>query len=110
MLRITLDERPGMARIKIEGRLCGPYVEELNRTWRALQPETGDKKISVDLCGMTGVDEAGKRLLAEMYSKSRVDFITRSVLTEYFAEQARERGQAQTPQGETKCASRTLVN
>jgi len=110
MLRITLEEKPETTRIKIEGRLCGPYVQELDRTWRCVEAALGKKHLFVDLCGMTGVDEAGKRLLAEMYRKNRAEFIARSVLTEFYAEQARQAGRGKSTQGEPRCASRTLVN
>ena len=110
MLKITLEESPDRTQIKIEGRLCGPYVGELERTWKALGPALNTKQLSVDLCGMTGVDEAGKLLLAEIYSKNHAEFIARSVLTEYFAEQARQRGGNKAPRGEDKCTSRTHIN
>jgi ABC-type transporter Mla MlaB component len=110
MLRITLEERPETTQIKIEGRLSGPYVDELERTWRALQPGLNGKQLSVDLCGMTGVDESGRRLLAEMYSKNHAQFIARSVLTEFYAEQARQIGRSKVNPGATKCVPRTLVN
>ena len=110
MLRITLEEKPEAARIKIEGRLCGPYVEELDRTWRCMESTLRTKHLFVDLRGMTGVDDAGKRLLAEMYRKNHAEFIARSVLTEFYAEQARQAGCGISTQGEPRCASRTLVN
>jgi hypothetical protein len=110
MLRITLEERPETTRIKIEGRLSGPYVAELDRTWRTLIPALREKSLSVDLCGMTGVDEAGKRLLGEIYRNSHAEFIARSVLTEFYAEQARQIGRNNSNGGTAPCASRTLVN
>ena len=110
MLKINLEEGPETTRIKVEGRLSGPYVAELDRTWRGLEPTLCTKRLSVDLCGLTGVDDAGKQLLAEMYRKTRAEFIARSVLTEFYAEQDRQQGRNQANQGEQKCASRTLVN
>lgn len=110
MLKITIEEKPGAARLKIEGRLCGPYVEELDRTWKALEGTPGAKQLSVDLCEMTGVDEAGKRLLAEMYRRDHVEFIARSVLTQFYAEQARQHGRSNPHRGEPTCAPRTFVN
>lgn len=110
MLRITLEEKPESTRIKIEGRLCGPYVEELERAWHRMESALQTKHLIVDLCGMTGVDEPGKRLLAEMYRKNRAEFIARSVLTGFYAEQARQAGRDIKTEGEPTCASRMLLN
>ena len=110
MLKITVEENPEKTRIKVEGRLAGPYVQELDRTWRTIQPGLSTKTLSVDLCGMTGADEAGKQLLAEIYSASHAEFIARSVLTEFYAEQARERSRRSSLQGGKRCEPRTLVN
>jgi hypothetical protein len=110
MLRITLEEKPGTTCIKIEGRLCGPYVEELDRTWRCLESAPRTKHLFVDLRGMTGLDEAGKRLLSEMYRKHHAEFIARSVLTEFYAQQARQAGRDVKTEGDPTCASRMLPN
>jgi len=110
MLKITVEEKPETTRIKVEGRLAGPYVQELDRTWRSILPALSTKTLSVDLSGMTGVDEAGKQLLAEIYGASHAQFIARSVLTEFYAEQARERSRRSSLQGGKTCEPRTFVN
>jgi hypothetical protein len=110
MLKITVMDDSKTTRIKVEGRLAGPYVQELDRTWRGLAPSLITKALCVDLSDMTGVDEEGKQLLAEIYRQNHAEFIARSVLAEYYAEQARQRGSQNCIPGEPKCASRILVN
>lgn len=66
----------------------GPYVGELDRTWRSLASSLGSNKLLVDLCGVLYVDAAGKRLLAEIHGKSRAEFFGNSALTKYFAQEA----------------------
>ncbi len=110
MLKITVAENASKIRIKVEGRLAGPYVPELDRTWRGLASSLNTKALCLDLCDMTGVDEAGKQLLAEIYRQNHAEFVARSVLTEYYAEQARQRGLQNCNPGEPKCVSRILVN
>jgi RNA polymerase sigma-70 factor (ECF subfamily) len=63
MLRIDHVSHAGQApMLKLEGRLLGPWVEELRQACRslALRPER------LDLSAVTFVDAAGTRLLAEL--------------------------------------------
>ncbi|MBM4133630.1 MAG: hypothetical protein FJ245_07670 [Nitrospira sp.] len=66
MLKITVHEEPSGARIELEGRLAGPWVEELDRAWRTI-PDPRHKHPTVDLCGVTFIDGAGKALLARLW-------------------------------------------
>lgn len=86
-------------RLKLEGRLEGPYVGELDRAWRSLASSLGSKNLLVDLCGVLYVDAAGKRLLVEIHSKSGAEFFGNSALTKYLAEEAMHRNHANGEQG-----------
>jgi len=62
MLRITIHEDDKACKLELAGRLEGPWVAETENAWRAsLRP---NRKIEVDLRQMTGVDNAGRALLA----------------------------------------------
>jgi hypothetical protein len=62
MLRITIREDGNVRRLELAGRLEGPWVAETENAWHAsLRP---DQKIEVDLRQLTGVDNAGRDLLA----------------------------------------------
>jgi hypothetical protein len=62
MLRITIHEDERVCRLELAGRLEGPWVAETESAWRASRrPE---RKIEVDLRQLTGVDNAGRDLLA----------------------------------------------
>lgn len=76
--------------IKIEGKIAGQQVAELDRAWRELAPALGEKKLSVDLCGVTFVDGKAKTLLAEIYAKTGAEFIADTPLTKYFSQQAQQ--------------------
>jgi hypothetical protein len=65
MLRITIHEDDTVFRLELAGRLDGPWVAETENAWRAsLRP---DRKIEVDLRQLTGVDNAGRDLLAAIH-------------------------------------------
>jgi len=76
--------------LKIEGRVTGPRVPELNRVWRELAPSLGERKFQVDLRGVTQVDGTGRNLLAEIHAETRAEFLADTPLTKYFAEEAQQ--------------------
>jgi hypothetical protein len=65
MLRITVHEEGGHCRLELAGRLGGPWVAETENVWLAA-PCSG-KEIEVDMREVTGVDDAGRELLAAMH-------------------------------------------
>jgi anti-anti-sigma regulatory factor len=69
MLRITIDKNARATTLRLEGRLTGPWVDELERTWRALASDPTDGRVSVDLTDVTFVGEEGKKLLETMYEE-----------------------------------------
>jgi anti-anti-sigma regulatory factor len=68
MLRITFQEDPESTTVKLEGKLSGPWVEELERSW-AEHPPHASKQVTVDLSDVTYIDPEGKKLLARMMGK-----------------------------------------
>jgi hypothetical protein len=65
MLRITIHEEDKVCRLELAGRLEGPWVTETENAWRAsLGP---GRKIEVDLRQLTGIDNAGRDLLAAIH-------------------------------------------
>lgn len=69
MLRITTTTRPDGTAITLEGRLAGPWVDELVQAWRSLTAARGARSVSVLLDAMTFVDAAGKALLRSMHAE-----------------------------------------
>lgn len=67
MLKIISQKNAGQVTLDLQGRLAGPWVEELRRHWRALKAEEGVEGAEVRVCAVTFIDAAGKTLLSEMY-------------------------------------------
>ena len=65
MLRITVQEENETCRLKLSGKLAGPWVAETLNVWRSVR--CSGKQIEVDLNELIGVDAAGRRLLASMH-------------------------------------------
>jgi hypothetical protein len=81
MLRVTIDRDASLITFKLEGRLAGEWVDELERAWA----ETGQAKlIKVDLTGVMFVDEEGKKLLGRMLEEGSnlyaTDCMNRSII------------------------------
>jgi len=64
MLRITVHEDGTLWRLKLSGRLAGVWVAETENTWRSAQ--VSGRRVEVDLREVTGIDEAGRRMLQAM--------------------------------------------
>jgi len=67
MLRITTDKKKGKLVLNVEGRLAGESVGALEQCWRELQTGSPREKCSVNLCGVSYIDAAGKVLLKEIH-------------------------------------------
>lgn len=69
MLRITAKDNPRVLTFRLEGRLEGPWVRELEHHWRNLLNSASRPTVCVDLTDVTYVDAAGKARLAEMHEE-----------------------------------------
>lgn len=90
MLRITADDRPRVLSFRLEGRLEGPWVEELEKCWRGMVARAGTTDLRVDLTGVTFVDAAGKAQLTAMRRQGAEfmadDCLTRAIVSEIVAD------------------------
>ena len=66
MLKIDTIESASEILIALQGRLAGPWVDELESQWRRMQATAGKRRIAVDLSDVTGIDGAARYLLQLM--------------------------------------------
>lgn len=90
LLRISVHNKPKAVTIKLEGKIVGPWVEEVRQAWLSLGPCLKSKRVWVDLCGVTAVDAAGTRLLSDI-RESGARFRADTPLTKYFIEEIEQR-------------------
>jgi hypothetical protein len=69
MLRITIHDHPGVLTFQLEGKLAGPWVQELEDCWQRTLPRQRKPVLRFDLTGVTYVDAAGKRFLAARHTE-----------------------------------------
>ena len=67
MLKITVYTDSHSATLQLEGRLAGPWVEELERSWTSALNQRDKRPIRIDLSAVTFVDTEGKNLLKRLY-------------------------------------------
>ncbi len=87
-LRITIENNPNAAFIKLEGRVVGPWAEELATVWGDLATTLDKCSATLDLRDVTYVDVSGMRVLRQICREKHPAILTGSPLTESFAEQA----------------------
>lgn len=88
MLRISVTDNTNSTTVKLEGKVVGPWVEELRTCWLSLATSLGTRALCLDLRGVSFVDAEGKELLREIYQKNSARFLADTPLTQYFAETA----------------------
>jgi len=86
MLRITAKDNPRTLIFRLEGRLEGPWVRELEQCWHSMLTSPNPPAVRVDLTGVTYIDAAGKARLAQMQEQGAEliagDCVTKAVVAE----------------------------
>jgi anti-anti-sigma regulatory factor len=67
MIRVTMEDLGAVLRLKVDGRLDGIWVPELEQCWRSFAERSPGITLIVDLTGTEFVDLAGKYLLSLMH-------------------------------------------
>ena len=67
MLRITLEQELDLVTLKLEGRLAGPWVDELERSWKNIRETEPGQRVTVNLSEVSFVDPEGEELLRSMF-------------------------------------------
>jgi hypothetical protein len=67
MLMITVDAKPSIVTLRLDGRLGGPEARELARTWNPAAFKQPHQTVVLDLTGVTAIDVVGKAFLAQAH-------------------------------------------
>jgi ABC-type transporter Mla MlaB component len=70
MLKITgqKEAAPDSMSLRLEGKLVGPWVEELSSYWRQISGSRQSGAV-IDLTGVTFIDANGKALLTKLWQQ-----------------------------------------
>ena len=86
MLRISVEEEPDVLSLVLEGRLVGPWVDELRHVLQQRAESRNHAQLTVDLCGVTSMDTRGQRLLMELLQRGAT-LRCSDVMNQYLVEQ-----------------------
>lgn len=84
-MKVSISDEATVATLKVEGRVVGPWATELGRTWHALWCLTRQKRLLLDIRGVTFADPNGSRILGEIVRTTGAKIVADSPLTQYFA-------------------------
>lgn len=86
MLRVTMEAGKQPPTLKVEGKLCGPWVPELEKEWSRAASEAENGEVIADLSNLTFLDSAGWDLLERMVQQGvdleAHELLPRFVITE----------------------------
>ncbi len=69
MLRITTEETDGWTMFRLEGKLKGDWVRELEHCWTSALVGGLERQCSIELSNVDFIDEGGRALLSRMVSQ-----------------------------------------
>ena len=85
-MRITVDDNPRVLTFRLEGRLEGVWIQELEACLESSLARPSDSTVRVDLTGVTFVDAAGKRSLSDIHKRG-AQFVAADCLTKAIVEE-----------------------
>jgi hypothetical protein len=91
MLRITLHDSSEATTFKLEGKLAGPWVRELEKCWIPAQSTAKGRGTEIDLTQVSFIDIEGRALLERM-AAAGAELIAAGPLTKAMCEEARRKG------------------
>lgn len=92
MLRITVAKNRETLTFRLEGKLAGQWVRELEDCWQSATALGHNSIVHIDLTGVTSIDNAGKACLAAMHRHGAAfiapDCLTKDVVREIIEDRA----------------------
>jgi hypothetical protein len=83
MLKIIIHSEGEPTLFELEGKLAGPWVEELESCWQ--QMKIADRQVGLMLKSVTFIDGPRKKLLAEMHQHG-VELVAEGCMTKAIIE------------------------
>lgn len=86
VLRISIRENQRDLSLFLEGRLVGPWVDEVQRVCNEHGAPARERPLTVDLCGVTAMDSRGQALLDTLLQRGAA-LRCSDVMNQYLVEQ-----------------------
>jgi anti-anti-sigma regulatory factor len=82
MLKIAIMETTSERRWIVQGRLVGPWVNELRTTWKKAHRTPDKRACIIDLNDVTFIDKSGEKALTEL-CKEGAELVATGVYTRH---------------------------
>ena len=69
MFKISIIDNRSQRRLKVEGRLIEPWVEELRTTWKNASRDLDGRRLVVDVGSLTVISREGEDAIFDMMKK-----------------------------------------
>lgn len=89
MLKITNRKDGATTILDLEGKLAGPWVDELERCWQRAVSDDGQVRVVLET--VTFIDGAGRRLLTDMHRQG-VELVAHGCMTKAIVEEIKRGG------------------
>jgi hypothetical protein len=99
-LRITIQDKAEALEMTLEGRVAGPWANELDRVWLEAAPRLQSKKLVIDLHNVTYADANGKQVLRGIYAQTHAELVATTPWTQFLAEEVTAQKTAVLEEGE----------
>jgi hypothetical protein len=83
--RVTVQRAADVMEMRLEGRVAGPWAEELNRVWVETASRSVPKKLTIDVENVTYADARGKQVLRGIYAQTKVKLVASIPWTQFLA-------------------------
>lgn len=90
MLKITNRNDGTTTILDLEGKLAGPWVDELEHCW---QRAISDGRVRIVLKAVTFIDAAGRRLLTDMHRQG-AELVAQGCMTKAIVEEIKRGGES----------------
>jgi hypothetical protein len=96
MFKISIVDKPSRRTLVVEGRLVGPWVAELRKSWSNASQELGGRKLVIDLRSLTGISREGEDAIFDLMKKGAT-FSCAGVLMSYVLKQLARKKPEESP-------------
>ena len=90
MLKINTQHDGAAIIFELEGKLAGPWVDELEHCWQ--QAVTDGRPVRIVLTIVTFIDAAGRRLLTDMHRRG-AELVAQGCMTKAIVEEIKRKGE-----------------
>jgi anti-anti-sigma regulatory factor len=90
VLKVTTPGSGEPARLRVQGRLCGLWVDEVEKTWLRLASGPGRPGVVADLSEVTSIDSQGRALLERMLRQG-AELEARELLPRFIIDEIKSR-------------------